>query len=126
METVAPEYATFITATIAKEKGFDPFITPNGCYWDIKEENIHTNIWYCVPELAHVIYAPTQAELQKWIRETVNIHIEIYSNASGWGWILTKLNGTGLNEITDDMFFETYEDALEAGLLQGLNHNKVL
>jgi len=121
----APEYATFTTASLAKEKGFEPPISSNDLYWDIEGKTIHPNVWYVTFELAYVIYAPTQARLQTWIRETLNIHIEIYSNASGWSWILTKLNGTGLKEIEDCQFFESYEEALEVGLVQALNHKKI-
>ena len=70
--------------------------------------------------------ASPQSLLKKWIRKVHGIHVEIYSNASGWGWILTKINGTVIKEITDDHFYEEYEDALEAGLviaLQFINFN---
>jgi hypothetical protein len=65
--------------------------------------------------------APSQDELQRWIRTNQGMHVEIYCNASGWGWIITKLNGTTIREIRDDVFFETYEEALEVGLVQALN-----
>jgi glycerol kinase len=72
----------------------------------------------------HIIYAPTQEQTQKWIREKYGIHVEIYSNASGWGWILTKINGTGMMEIEDDIFFDSYEEALEVGLNKALEFIK--
>mgnify|MGYP001404398851 CR=1 FL=1 len=61
--------------------------------------------------------------LQKWIRDTHNIHIEIYANAGGWGWILTKCAGSGstIKDIEDYNFFDTYEEALEDGLIKALN-----
>jgi hypothetical protein len=64
---------------------------------------------------------PTQALLARWIREIHEIHIEIYCNASGWGWILTKLNGTTIKGIEDDVFFKTAEIACEKGLKIALN-----
>ena len=69
--------------------------------------------------------APTQSLLQRWLREKHNIHIEVYVNQTGWGWILTKLNGTIIKEITDWKFSDTYEQALEAGLLEALELIKV-
>lgn len=62
--------------------------------------------------------APTQSLAQKWLREKYGIHIEIYANATGWGWILTKCAGNGsvIKEIRDCKFFNTYEEALEEGL----------
>lgn len=64
--------------------------------------------------------APTQTLLAKWLRETHDIHVEIYCNASGWGWILTKTDGTTIKEIQDDTFFENHEIAMEIGLNQAL------
>lgn len=66
--------------------------------------------------------APTQSILARWLREAKNIHVDIYANASGWGWILTKTgrNGSTIKEIEDDIYFETYEIAMEMGLMQAL------
>ena len=69
----------------------------------------------------HLALAPAQSLAQKWLREKHNIHVEIYRNASGWGWILTTTNtGSTLLEINNDIFFDTYEEALEEGLKEGL------
>ena len=40
-------------------------------------------------------------------------YIEIYSNASGWGFMITKggFNGTCIYEIEDDIFFESLNEA---------------
>ena len=109
----AAEYATFQTADLAKVKGYQPPIDSRNHYWDRGGRNIHPYDWFTALDFASIIHAPTQAELQRWIRLSLNIHIEIYCNASGWGWILTKLNGTTIKEIRDDIFFDTYEEALE-------------
>lgn len=70
----------------------------------------------------YTMYArPTQTVLAKWLRMAHGIHVEIYCNASGWGYILTKLNGTTIKEIEDDVFFETPEIACEKGLEIALN-----
>lgn len=68
--------------------------------------------------------APIQTLLARWIREAHGIHIEIYCNASGWGYILTKLNGTTIQEIMDDVFFKSNEEALEVGLVEALKRIK--
>lgn len=117
-------YCKFETAVLAKEKGYEPPISSDYSYWRIDGRYIRPYTWFSDLELPHITHAPTQAELQTWIRENLKIHIEIYCNASGWGWILTKLNGTGLKEIEDCIFFESYEIALEKGLVQALNHKK--
>ena len=74
----------------------------------------------------YIMYArPTQSVFQKWLRVKHGIHVEIYCNASGWGYILTKLNGTTIKEIDDDVFFETAEIACEVGLVEALNMIKI-
>ena len=68
------------------------------------------------------IEAPTQSLAQKWIREKMNIHIEIYAIVAGWGWILTKCEGNGstIKNMEDFNFLDTYEEALEEGLKEAL------
>jgi hypothetical protein len=133
------------TAKIAKDKGFDSYcnasytvylcdqIDPEypeggGAFSMTKDEvevdynlfqNNNSQTDYSC-ESYYMCAAPTQTLLAKWLRETHDIHVEIYANASGWGWILTKTNGTGIKEITDDIFFDNYEIAMEIGLNQAL------
>jgi len=52
----------------------------------------------------------------RWFREKHDIHIEIYCNHSGWGYILTKTNGTTIKEITDSCFFATHDEAVMKGI----------
>lgn len=110
---------TFETAKLALKLGFNGNVTgthiysyynDNGTLGDVGSSHIYIN---------HPIHAP-QSLLKDWIRETHNIHVEIYCNASGWGWLLTKLNGTTIKEIEDDIFYEDYYDALEIGLGKAL------
>lgn len=69
---------------------------------------------------------PTQSVAQKWLRETKNLHISIIRNACGYGYDICKAdNGT---YITDGIFdgpndggqWDTYEEALEAGIQKAL------
>ena len=110
----------FETAKLAKEKGFEPPISSEYNYWNIDGRKVNPYNWYNTIELPYIIHAPTQEVLQSWIRKIHKIHVEIYSNASGWGWILTKLNGTTIKEICDNIFFDSYENALEEGLRETL------
>jgi hypothetical protein len=76
---------------------------------------------------------PTQSLLQKWLREKHKIDVGAYSNASGYHWDHNKSfninwfsggihiadsNMTGPNNAGG---WDTYEDALEAGLVNALN-----
>lgn len=69
---------------------------------------------------------PTQSFAQKWLRETKNMHIAIVRNACGYGYDICKAdNGT---HIADGVFdgpndggqWDTYEEALEAGIQKAL------
>ena len=117
------EHITEKTARLAKEKGFD-----EGCthLWGVVGgyEGLHN--WDNINHLCNErqFSAPTQNLLSRWIREKHGIHIEIYCNASGWGYILTKLNGTTIQEIMDDIFFDSNESALEVGLIEALKRIK--
>lgn len=73
------------------------------------------------------ISLPTQSLLQKWLRETHNIHITIESYHCLGN---DKPFGLGIDAMFDgvwdyvaypgDTNFDTYEDALEIGLIEGL------
>jgi hypothetical protein len=111
------------TAKLAKVKGFD-----NGCshLWGEYDGYIglHNVDNYNRMNTEKQFSAPTQTLLAMWIREVHKIHVEIYCNASGWGYILTKLNGTTIQEIEDDIFFNSNEKALEVGLVEALKRIK--
>jgi hypothetical protein len=121
---------TLKTAKLARKKGLDTeldFGSNCTCYHLKKTMGYNKNdftsyhVHFQYPDRKEYIFAPTQSLLARWIREKHGIHIEIYCNASGWGYILTKLNGTTIQEIMDDVFFESNEIALEIGLKQALN-----
>lgn len=65
---------------------------------------------------------PTQSIVQKWLRETKNLHIEIYRNACGYGYAIVKAdNGTWIDDDdckgpNDGGVWDDYEEALEAGI----------
>ena len=130
------------TARIAKDRGYDyatmgsytvylvDQIDPDYPEFSMTKGEVETDNQYFINDDERTDYtcktyamyaAPTQSLLAKWLREVKKIHIEIYCNASGWGWILTKTNGTTIKEIQDDIFFETHEIALEIGLNEALS-----
>lgn len=116
------EFVSLRTAKLARKKGLDTQLDLGGncvCYKkDGAITSYHVHFEY--PDRNEYIYAPTQSLLARWIREKHGIHIEVYCNASGWGYILTKLNGTTIQEIMDDVFFDTHEGAYEVGLIEAL------
>lgn len=117
------ELVSFETAKLLKEKGFvnlsdKSYIISEGARYGLLSN--FTNKYNNSVETNRV-EAPTQSLAQKWLREKHSIHVELYRNASGWGWILTTTNtGSTLLEINDDIFFGSHEEALEEGLKEGL------
>jgi hypothetical protein len=81
----------------------------------LKEKGMFTDIEF-----------PPQSIVQKWLRETKNLHISIIRNACGYSYDICKAdNGT---HITDGIFkgpndggqWDTYEEALEAGIQKAI------
>ena len=117
------ELVTLETAKLLKEKGFNEpcMIAMNiedGRQYGTNRTNSELPIKVC----SH----PTQSVTQKWLRETKNLHIEIYRNACGYGYAIVKADsGTWME---DDNFkgpndggnWDTYEEALEAGIQEAL------
>lgn len=73
-------------------------------------------------ELGKIEYAaPTQSELSKWLREYKNIHVYSSCTSCGWYWSINKTNGDNISDsgLLGDSW-DSYEEALEAGLLKAL------
>ena len=106
------ELITLETAKLLKEKGFQQR------KYLINVSTLH----HCYKYLS----VPPQSFAQKWLRETKNLHIEIYRNACGYGYIIVKANnGTwmkadGSKGPNDGGNWDTYEEALEAGIFEAL------
>lgn len=118
---------TFETAKLAKEKGFKK---ESFNYYNEKGELLYDNEFnsfgsFQGTKLDNYIDAPTQSLFQKWLREVHNIYVDIWCNASGWGFNLNKTCGTTIYDFhyiedTPTGMFKTYEEALEKGLQEAL------
>jgi hypothetical protein len=105
------------TAILAKEKGFGI---------DYKDD-------LSMYKLAHDQLAPTQTELQDWLREIHGIHVVVFPfSFSGlqdedismrWNYRTYKLPiySGSITSIVDTCHFTTYNEALEAVLFKALN-----
>lgn len=65
--------------------------------------------------------APTQSLLQKWLRDIYNIHV--YANHKKFGVVSEDGYYYHIGKSTSNRYygkFSSYEDALEAGLLEAL------
>jgi hypothetical protein len=123
------EFVTLETAKLLKEKGFkeDVFtfyevdcVEGDMILSETYDESENFN------EKNDCLSAPTQSLAQKWLRETKNIHICVYNCACGYGYEISKAdNGTHITSSVyegpnDGGEWDTYEEALEAGLQEAL------
>jgi len=121
---------TFETAKIAKEKGFS-----TGTYylWETYECNKKLETpKLCKHEAENYnsegdgisFEAPTQSLLQKWLREEHNIHLVCwwYDKEDKFYTEIGRKTEHNLFVQTGDVtkMFNTYEEALETGLLEAL------
>jgi hypothetical protein len=100
---------SFKVAKLAKKKGFD--ISQSQMYAS------NGNITDKVYDFDNWCEAPTQSLLQKWLREIHKKHINVqpfYYKSNFISWDL-KIHNTYYKDK-----FNTYEEALEKGLLEGL------
>ena len=78
--------------------------------------------------IGNICAAPAQSFLQKWLREVHKIHIRLfvprsrYQSIGKWAFEIDNLNTDIIEHFTKESpIFNSYEEALEAGLLTSLN-----
>lgn len=125
---------SFETAVLAKEKGFNEICHNTFMYGGSSYKTIP---YYFVDsasnsEIEELSYsAPSQSILQKWLREVHGIHImdNYMPNIKKWDFVVYKLEYKGLEWVKHyreyrkthlNRRFDTYEQALEAGLQEAL------
>lgn len=111
------ELVSFETAKLAKQKGFD--IVTVEMYGSQKVPQLEP-----YNQTRWVLYrdyymAPTQTNLQKWLRETHNIYVSIKYKPDE---IINRFELSIYEQIyhRHTEIYATYESALEEGLKQGL------
>lgn len=114
---MAEEFVTLETAKLLKEKGFREdcmaFYTKDGLFKC--NAYINTNVLK--------LPSPTQSIAHKWLRETKNLHIEIsYMYGDYWIYDILTIPNHDLVGLSDRpiIHYDTYEEALEAGLQEAL------
>ena len=118
------------TAKLAKEKGFNlnsqgyyscdsPSSGREGNQLVLRGWEKWMNFGSEASQEGTMIYsAPSQTMLQKWLREKHNIDIIISSNVIGYGYLI-YIRYPSQNKL-NKCVFQTYEEALEAGLFEVL------
>ena len=114
------ELVTLETAKLLKEKDFNEY-----CKDIINHKGIMMEtIFRTSKDLPKLFYpCPTQSIAQKWLRETKNLHIVIsYMYGNYWIYDILTIPNHDLVGLSDRpiIHYNTYEEALEAGLQEAL------
>lgn len=116
IQDMKEQLITFETAKLAKEKGFDEYVCLHySNYEGVFMDDIKNY------ELDHTKFsAPTQSLLQKWLREEHDKELFIYKNLERSKYICYLYSGVKRYSGFTENEGETYEQALEKGLIEAL------
>lgn len=112
------ELISYITAKLAKEKGFD---VPVDTYLTEKNKDVNRKLKMRAPlynfnQLDNIFSRPTQSLLQRWLREVHNIDVYcipwVYENKTVYDFFI--------NYKGESRAYSSYEEALEVGLQEAL------
>ena len=118
-KTMIDDYASFETARLLKEAGFD---WPCEKWFELKDG---TPIEWGVDagynwNVSKDDYSrPTLSLAAKWLREENNIYVEVIRKFTCWKFSLINLNPVCIIKLAAGSF-NTYEEALEEGLKEAL------
>ena len=121
IDMIEEQFVSFETAKLLKEAGFD---VP--CFNQYTDRG---TVWHCdCPENFNISQCatsrPTQALAARWLREVHKIHVfakRIYEYALdkfSWGYYIQSSNYEYCKSF--EVGFDSYEEAMEAGLKHGL------
>lgn len=111
------DYVSFEVAKLLKEKEFDW-----GCraYYAPNSEVLTHSLDVSNTCNVDVYAAPPLHMAQKWFREAKGIHIVIdFKSKDSWYYIIYDLGENEFIEQSEE-YFNTYEGALQAGILETL------
>ena len=124
----------FQTAKLAKEKGFGIWsYEPSGCIQMYNEKSEKIDNLLVRQNFPHDFQyiLVSQSLLQRWLREKYSIHVFIgyRPNTKKWDSSAYELTLDGkeyakshsFKKFLDKIIYNTYEEAVEAGLIEGLN-----
>lgn len=132
---ITEDYISFETAKLLQEKGFE--YNPDESYWLIDANN--TLYWISSIGAYDYVDVPTesfqrpkngyrlvtQAIAMKWLREEKHIYIQVMLDSwacgghSGYYVVIQKTDSDFemmLQDAVDEVFYQTYEEAAEAGI----------
>ena len=127
---IPERYCSFEVSKLLKEKGFNEEVRT---YYQFDNETKETELIHDdrldTPNLwsGDYVSAPTHQTAMDWLREIHKLHIEIYANASGYKFIISRPGGDGTYLVTDAKgpndgnAWDDYKDVVEAALKVCLN-----
>lgn len=115
------DYVSLEAAKLLKEKGFNEPVfsqyTKRGSVWICQEpENFN--------ESTGCFSRPTLYEAQKWLRSVKGLHVEvIYMSEDYWLYEILTIPNHNLIGLSDrkNVKYNSYEEALSAGVFEALN-----
>ena len=129
---ITEQYVTFETAKLLKEAGFDS--PTRGIYrtnrtgdHSFAEYNMKQTVddlsWNAGDGFQYEYLAPTKSLAARWLREKHGIHIAVTPSNKAWYWELRTTDGAFMaGSAQHNPTFPTYEEALETGLREALEH----
>lgn len=117
---IQERYCSYEISKLLREKGFD-----ESCdhFYKYDSTEIYRGTKFTNSQIGDKFYnAPTHQMAMDWLREIHKLHIEIYANASGYRFIISKPGGDGTDLVTDiegpndGGAWDDYKDVVEAAL----------
>ena len=109
---IQEDYVSFGVAKLLKEKGFE-----GKCHNSMQETTTHySDEWNS--SFTETTDIPTLQMAMKWLRESNNIHIEVryFPMPNIYRYVIIHSPATFENIDSHPQYFNTYEQACEAGI----------
>jgi len=122
---IQEDYVSFETAKLLKEKGFDVYVRS---FYDADDMPAQHNeaLWdWNLNKENYRFSAPTLQIAMKWLREEKHYYIQVMLDGwacgdhSGYYVVIQKTDSDFemmLSDAVDEVFYQTYEEACEAGI----------
>ncbi len=124
MKQITEDYCSFEVAQLLKEKGFDESV--NRFYETSTGKPLLVRCEYCRNSFTIDYAAPTLQMVLKWLREVHNIFIDIMTYTTGskiqFRWVGYDKGRLFSQEEGRTIYFDSYEEAVEAALLYVLKN----
>lgn len=122
---IGEQYVGYDTAELLKKAGF--LEQTDTCYFGTTKR---IGRFTTITEDNGVLPRPTQAVAVRWLREKKGLHVyaiqtnlpltEPQTTEWEWGYVVTKVDDPNGRDNFIDMYYTSYEEAMEAGIRHAL------